>query len=305
MNLFVIGNGFDMHLHHLPTSYSDFRDFLIEKYPGCDEYDDLIPVSRLMPDGSEKYNIDDVAGYITRILDDCKGGDWKNLESYLGNEVFDSFLNDLDYVDMDTSDKETYQAAQRNEELSEHIKLVFVKAKSLFCDWVRERLGALDFTGKHNDIAASVLAEGDKFLNFNYTKTLETLYGISNICHIHGVVGDPEEDIFFGHGDVDDIPESMESLGADWNLNELKIDLRKNTEAALHKHWDFFEGLHGVRSIHSFGFSFSPVDMVYIQEIARRAKGVTWYLDEYANGHTESRSILKRLGFKVEVEHRW
>lgn len=45
MNLFVIGNGFDMHLHHLPTAYSDFRDFLIEKYPGCDEYDDLIPVS--------------------------------------------------------------------------------------------------------------------------------------------------------------------------------------------------------------------------------------------------------------------
>ena len=66
MNLFAIGNGFDKKLHHLPTAYSDFRDYLVEKYPGCEEYDDLIPESRLMPDGSEKFDIDDVAGYISR-----------------------------------------------------------------------------------------------------------------------------------------------------------------------------------------------------------------------------------------------
>lgn len=305
MNLFVIGNGFDKKLHHLPTAYSDFRSYLVEKYPGCEEYDDLIPESRLMPDGSEKFDIDDVAGYISRILDDCDGGAWRNLESYLGNEVFDSFLNDFDHVDMDTSDRETYRAAHRNEELSENMKQVFVKVKSLFCDWGRERLGTLDFAGKRNDIIASVLSEGDAFLNFNYTKTLETVYGISNVCHIHGVVGDPDEDIFFGHGDMEDFPESMASFGADWNLNQLKRDLRKDTTSALQRHWDFFEGLHDVKSIYSFGFSFSPVDMVYIEEIARRAKGATWYLNQYADKCTDSRSILEGLGFKVEVEGRW
>ena len=305
MNLFVIGNGFDKKLHHLPTAYSDFRDYLVDKYPGCEEYDELIPESILMPDGSEKYDIDDVAGYISRILDDCDGGAWWNLESYLGNEVFDIFLNDLDHVDMDTSDRETYRAAHRNEEQSDNMKLVFVKVKSLFCDWVRERLGSLDFTDKHNDIVASVLSEGDAFLNFNYTKTLETVYGISDVCHIHGVVGDPDEDIFFGHGDMEDFPESMASFGADWNLNQLKRDLRKDTTAALQSHWDFFEGLHDVKSIYSFGFSFSPVDMVYIEEIARRAKGATWYLNQYADKCTDSRSILEGLGFKVEVEGRW
>ena len=242
MNLFVIGNGFDKKLHHLPTAYSDFRDYLVDKYPGCEEYDELIPESILMPDGSEKYDIDDVAGYISRILDDCDGGAWWNLESY---------------------------------------------------------------TDKHNDIVASVLSEGDAFLNFNYTQTLETVYGISDVCHIHGVVGDPDEDIFFGHGDMEDFPESMASFGADWNLNQLKRDLRKDTTAALQRHWDFFEGLHDVKSIYSFGFSFSPVDMVYIEEIARRAKGATWYLNQYADKCTDSRSILEGLGFKVEVEGRW
>lgn len=305
MNLFVIGNGFDKILHHLPTAYSDFRTYLLEKYPGCEEFDNLIPESILMPDGSEKYEIDDVAGYISRVLDDCDGGAWWNLESYLGNKVFNSFLNDLEHMDMESSDKETYQAVHRNEELSENMKQVFVKVKSLFCDWVREKLGALDFANKQNGFVASVLAEGDAFLNFNYTKTLETAYGISDVCHIHGVVGDPDEDIFFGHGDMDDFPESTWSFGADWNLNQLKRDLRKDTKSALLKHRTFFESLHDVKSVHSFGFSFSPVDMVYIEEIAQRAEGATWYLNQYAAEHTNSRSILEGRGFKVAVDHRW
>jgi hypothetical protein len=44
MNLFVIGNWFDIH-HNLPTRYRDFREYLIEKYPGCEDFDDLICVS--------------------------------------------------------------------------------------------------------------------------------------------------------------------------------------------------------------------------------------------------------------------
>lgn len=109
MNIFIIGNGFDR-MHNLSTAYSDFRQYLITKYPGCDEYDELIPSSVQMPDGDEIYDIFAVAGYISRILDECDGGSWRNLEAYLGNEIFDSLLSDLNYVDLNNSDKEILRA---------------------------------------------------------------------------------------------------------------------------------------------------------------------------------------------------
>ena len=304
MKLFIVGNGFDL-LHGLPTAYSDFRQYLITKYPGADEYDELIPESIMMPDGKVRYEIDQVAGYISRIIDECDGENWRNLESFLGTTIFDNLLYDLDCVDMEMPDKETMRVVHRNEELSENMKQVFIKVKSLFCDWVREMLGNIDMVGiRRNDIAA-VLAEGNAFLSFNYTKTLEKAYGISAVCHIHGVVGNADEDIFFGHGDLEDIPESIRSFGADWNLNQLKRELRKNTEAALREHWDFFAGLLDVESIHSFGFSFSPVDMVYLEEIARRSKGVSWYLDSHAACDPNKQEILQSLGFRVEIDDRW
>mgnify|MGYP003501408859 CR=1 FL=1 len=33
----------------------------------------------------------------------------------------------------------------------------------------------------------------DLFLNFNYTKTLENLYGCNNVCHIHGCIDNGEK----------------------------------------------------------------------------------------------------------------
>lgn len=50
--LFIIGNGFDM-AHGLPTSYNDFREYLIKEYPDADEYHTMAPGCRLGHHGEE------------------------------------------------------------------------------------------------------------------------------------------------------------------------------------------------------------------------------------------------------------
>lgn len=78
------------------------------------------------------------------------------------------------------------------------------------------------------------------FLNFNYTRTIEQVYGIkaSDICHIHGEVSSRTEGIYFGNGDDEEFE-------------------------------GFFDRLSKVNKIYSYGFSFSEVDMPYIEEIAK------------------------------------
>ena len=73
----------------------------------------------MMPDGKVRYEIDQVVGYISRIIDECDGGNWQNLESFLGTTIFDNLLYDLDCVDMEMPDKETMRVIHRNAELSE------------------------------------------------------------------------------------------------------------------------------------------------------------------------------------------
>ena len=93
----------------------------------------------MMPDGDEKYNEDEIAGYISQILDNCGGGDWGNLESYLGTPVIEILEDDLDLLDLDEeSDQNLYHAAYNNEDRSSHMLSTFPRVKDFFCDWIMD-----------------------------------------------------------------------------------------------------------------------------------------------------------------------
>ncbi len=51
--LFIIGNGFDR-AHNLPTSYWDFRKYIMTRYPDAESHY-FIPECTLMPKGNEEY----------------------------------------------------------------------------------------------------------------------------------------------------------------------------------------------------------------------------------------------------------
>ena len=126
------------------------------------------------------------------------------------------------------------------------------------------------------------------FLNFNYTDTLESVYRIDaeKIFHIHGYVKNSESDLVFGHGKSYDelyarlskeAKETNHSMVEDeFEENEVIADAsnqllsaRKSTEDILRKNEDFFCNLSSVTNVCSMGFSFSDVDLPYVDSIAQ------------------------------------
>ncbi|KAF5067240.1 Bacteriophage abortive infection AbiH [anaerobic digester metagenome] len=154
-----------------------------------------------------------------------------------------------------------------------------------------------------NDFLRLINKESDLFLSFNYTKTLEILYGIKNICHIHGVQG---KELLFGHGDEynyysDEI--YGKCPGTEESFQTTHDNLKKDTQAALDSHKDFFEMLKPwVNNIYSYGFSFSKVDEIYIRKICNTldTKEITWYLNDFDNEITRDdyKDIIVRCGFE-------
>ena len=328
-HLFLIGNGFDLE-HGYPTSYRHFREYLIKRFPGAGEYDGIVPSSTLMPDGDEQYDMDEVAGFVTRILDECAGDGWGDLESSLGNDAIRGLMDDLFEVNLEQSDRDSWHAVYNNEDISTDMNQTFRSVIDFFREWITDYYGGFKYgfnklmKGRsidYKDYIAGVLEEADAFLSFNYTETLEKVYGIEDdkICHIHGKVGDDPERLLVGHGEVEEIHESLQTMGADFNLNELKRILRKDTEDAFGRNIGFFDRIgRGLESVHTYGFSFSDVDMYYVKKIAERTdpSQITWYINKFDDGKRngtgpENNKFKKQLdkvaamGFNIVVEKRW
>lgn len=292
MKLYIIGNGFDL-AHNLPTSYNNFRDWLIEKYPYA-SYNYRVPESIMYPDGGEVYDDNEVIGYIIEILDSCDEGEWNNLEAYLGSIAFDALSDEL--LD-ETFEKDTFREIYANEDISNNISIVFKRLKSLFEDWVYNELGNINYRGHYNAYISECLDRDGKYLSFNYTTTLECVYGVNGVCHIHGCADDKNCNIYFGHGNDDDF--TTKSIGASDTFNSLKHFFRKNTSKAYFDNIYFFRDLKKIEEIYSYGFSFSDVDMFYINEIKKRInKKAIWYINEY--DWDRKHEIVEKLGFKTE-----
>lgn len=144
-------------------------------------------------------------------------------------------------------------------------------------------------------------AENDKFLTFNYTKTLEAVYKVKNVCHIHGEQGGK---LLFGHGNDEDYYEDNMSshVGSEDALQEIQNGLMKNTKEAINENRSFFDGLsQNIDKVYSYGFSFSKVDEVYIREICKKlsTSNVTWYLNDFdcEEQRNEYIEIIKSCGF--------
>ena len=157
-------------------------------------------------------------------------------------------------------------------------------------------------------------SEGSIFLTFNYTKTLEDIYKIDakRVYHIHGVIDD-KESMIVGHGlgeeELNDMLKSQElRIGEVWNkkLNRMTrlqivtpkhkelaalsslesiVSLKKDVEGCIEKNQQFFNEILDVERIYVFGFSFSSIDMPYLEKIIRRTKPkthwvISWYSQE-------------------------
>lgn len=293
--LFIIGNGFDI-AHGLPTRYSDFQDYLMENYPEASDEYLSVPESIIMPDGSEKYNDDEVVGFLLKIITEAEatGEKWSDLENTLGLLDFDECFDDWDYEE----DENEWHEVCRNEQISGDISGSVRMIKEYFKDWIE----TIDLSNAeiNQNFYNLIDHNNDLFLTFNYTETLEYIYGAKNVYHIHGRQG---EDLVLGHGNhMDYYDEHMtRNIGSENYLSELQATLKKDTEVVINKNKSLFKILSEVEQIYSYGFSFSDVDMVYIKEIcnASQTNNITWYIHDYDSEKFDSfREKIINYGFK-------
>ena len=103
------------------------------------------------------------------------------------------------------------------------------------------------------------------------------------MCHIHGYAKDDTSEIRFGHGEESNTRASDSYWGIDDAFDDMVSYLKKDTAGAIKKHRSFIDRLKGVNKVYSYGFSFSDVDMCYIEEISNvlEPKKVRWYFNTY------------------------
>lgn len=272
--LYIIGNGFDLH-HNLKTQYSDFKDYLQNA------------------NTSLEYLLD------TSFSKDL----WSDFENHLSTLDIKEICSDNEdllpdeYSDRD-GDKYTFPD-----------KMMLIKKdlttglKNALRDWILD----LKYPSNVNDLLLDLNKEA-RFLSFNYSNTLESLYNVKNkqITYVHNKARSekhsfrPDEvdylkddsDIIIGHAikyPKVSVPhpnsrgikthyayeEGIDALKSYFQLSF------KNTNQIISDNSDFFNSLSKVDKIIIIGHSLSDIDIPYFKTISEKAINVKKWMITY------------------------
>lgn len=282
-HLYLIGNGFDLH-HNINSSYLAFRGWMYENNPD------------IMND------VENIYGY-------CDKNWWSDFENQLasldvirfGEEI--AFENQPDL--MSEHCDRTWNDAEI--EVEQKLEALYSDIRACFHDWIMQ-------LNRPDAVKMVKIDTNDSiFINFNYTKTLEDLYGISpsKILHIHGCI-DCDEDFILGHCKsyeelaktnsvtLSEPPENitseeLEQFYEDEANKGQELHEQLATDAAIRgvasqqkpvaklmkKYSSFFESIKDVDHVHVYGLSLSEVDLPYLEYFASKFKDSHWEFNDY------------------------
>ena len=306
-SLFIVGNGFDI-AHGIPTRYNDFRNFLINLFPEALEFRDEV----VYLEDTEEIEVSEFAAEILlNTMDLAAGEDWCNIEEALAYINFDNKLPRPNHKENETEEED--------QELMKHYLLYmntllsgFIKCSQKWEDyfrlWLKEIQQQIDVGAyKAKPVLANLFSQpGTQFLTFNYTKTLQKLYGVKKVIHIHNRVG---QKLIWGHGENDIMYNEFNNspsclhIGSSF-LDDMIMSFKKDTERPMKKYHSFFKNLNcTIDKVYSYGFSYSKVDSIYIKKIIEKiSPNAIWYFTSYESQDTEALRIkkvkLRRYGFK-------
>ena len=275
MKLYIIGNGFDK-AHGLQTDYWNFRTFLSEKYP-----DFLISFEKM-------YNIsplDDSEPYYTlsaqkRWDESVKQKLWSNFEAEIGNPDTDSMYGQSESIvrDFDLDSGPTGIEDTLDRYWDEQYGFV-TKLQQYVKEWAEQ----IDMSPAYNK--GHCFEKNAKIISFNYTDTLERIYHVKKVFHVHGdVFSHNGTDPIIGHGNYLDISSyyskgreasehyDEESAPINNAIAKYLENTLKDTRYIIRINGDFFQGLCDVDAVEIFGFSFGDADLPYISKIAENVK---------------------------------
>lgn len=249
--LYIIGNGFDL-WHGLPTSYDDFYAF------GKEMLDDI-----------EEFYLFDV----------CHEGPWHDFENSLGRFDWRRFYEAYNHVDITSENFRRSEVYGLEDDLTEQSNLHVEAIQETFREWVE----GIDISVVKKKL---VFPDDASFINFNYTSTLQSLYGISDerVFHLHGCT-DKFDELIFGHG------ETMEEEGEfdeNGNSNRTMFSdaecaakypfyaLQKPVNEVLQKNRKVFDLVRYVSEIVVIGHSLNNIDLPYFRALSACAQSARW-----------------------------
>ncbi len=312
MNLFIIGNGFDI-AHNLPTKYCHFRDYLVKLY-NIKSDDNNLELLYLNENKVNKNITNEdkakIAKVIVKYIDDIakfNGDNWSNFEDYLGKIDYKKFLNNCNYPINDDLENKAISLAM----CFKYWLFVFLE------DWIKTiKINKVNKFGFEKYINP----KSDYFFSFNYTKVLEDLYSCENVLHIHGCIDKELNQVkelyskplkhkliigFCKHNKF--VKENLD-LKDDKNFFlSVFMELEKKVKYIKEYYQDYFSEIQNtnINTIYSYGFSFSEVDLPYIKKIINSIKINKWYLNKFSYYNKKElrriKQILKSFGFKGKV----
>ena len=295
MNAFIIGNGFDL-AHGLPTSYSDFHSYLLEQFPNLNTNCMYVPTPAIGHHGEDVVSEEDTASLLCYLLNGVCGDDWKEFENALGEIDLLECFDDLEEVYDRDGERNLWHEAYNNEDRASDLLCVIPMIKVFFSEWIESVEPA---NKKMKGFSKLIDPENDLFITFNYTHTLEELYGCKKVIHMHGEVG---QEIIVGHNGIKNYTEENSSIpiGCYDSLQNIYDGLRKNTDEVISEHYGEIKGISDCEKIYSYGFSYSDVDIPYIKVICELVKNekVSWLFNDYdANKIEHYKEIVSKNGF--------
>lgn len=283
-HLYIIGNGFDLH-HKVNSSYKNFQDWMYQ-------------------------NNSDVIQKIDEIYGICDDEWWSDFENQLASLDVIRYSEEIAFENQPNlaSDHCDRMWSDAQIEVENQLEELYSELRTCFHKWIEQ------LTPPSTSRQVKLIIQDSKFINFNYTKTLENLYGIypHQILHLHGCV-DKDEDFVLGHGksyeeldslNTEKIPVPPKDLD-EYELNlfyeeqakshELHVQLarqaaisgvasqKKPVNDIINKNESFFNSLCDISHIHVYGLSLSEVDIPYLKHILAIVGSAKWEFSDYNN----------------------
>ena len=327
-NLYIIGNGFDL-AHGPPTSYAHFAFHLYNNYlDDLYEFQDDISYEKFVRTPKEileyvKDNVWDIQ--YDEVIDDIQPGSYKEelIKGFAGFlyyisdcELWSDFENSLGKIDyhmvFDNIDEVIREEigdivdAEGDRDIRWYKDILesgtrswgytVYEFKEVFREWIATV--NVDKDRKKERFSNYLNENKGHFINFNYTETLQKVYGVQNwnVLHIHGFRNIAGDEIIVGHraGEI-----KYESYITDYDENAYRLHEGLRKDVQLDELKKFLDDHENMDNIVCIGFSFGDSDDEYIHALIGHTKtsNATWVLNEYdKNEVAEQSRKLQKFG---------
>ncbi len=296
-HLYVIGNGFDIH-HGINSSYNNFYNWLSENDSSLLEnlenaygqydlewWNDF--ENKLADLDTFNFAMDIANDNIPDITSDHYERTMNEAEIEVENQLSDLFQC------LKEKFREWIQqlnAPQENKRLRIDVTdssfLTFNYTKTLESFYHVNSANVLHIHGcddakSSNFILGHGASESDLSTRYDeYRK--ESLEGQNN-SEQEDVDNKDNDDAGFVE-DWDDKEQPGDEAYESWAIRAAIVGVasqKKPVDDLIKKHANFFDGLNMIEDIHVYGYSFSPIDLPYLEKISNKCKGAKWEISDY------------------------